>query len=289
MPKCVRSAIGLGLFISVITLVSGGEWKFQDKAREVVVGMTAEQVTKLLGVADSEVSNVRGVPNTLGWHYRFESLAKRFDGADDINPSFAIGRFRVLLRGGVVVETAGLWPKSHRPPSGTPKGKIMLVNAASVYDRLQSTLAYNAELRRLTREKELAVEKMNSEGSALVAEYAKIQPRLKRFEGSAVEKQRLQAAAEKLLGQIEEKKQEVESFTSKGLAELRESRLRIIDLRVPLLSEAILSFSRERGYDYVFEIKTPIFGTEAKPAFLAGVDETDAIVKWIDAESGAPR
>lgn len=280
-----RSFGGIGIFVAMATLAFGGEFKFMTKVREAKIGMTETQVAELLGTPDSVIPKISVMPNTSAWHFRFASLARRFDGADAVIDSLAAGRVRVLLRGGVVIEISGLWPKLQRPPSGTPKSKIMLVDVSAVYDRSQSTVGFNAELRRIEGEKQAAVAVMNDAGNALVAEYAKTEEKLKRFKGSEEDKQAIQTSAKLILGRIEAKKQEVVSFASNAQAELSERMQRYMDLRIPFIADAILKFEQEHGYDYVFEIKANVLSSDTKPAFVAGVDVTDEIVKRIDAQT----
>jgi Skp family chaperone for outer membrane proteins len=257
---------------------------FVSQIEKLRVGMTAAEVVGVLGEPNFKLSPDRSHVQGEAWFYRFATLEERGGGSAD-NTLIGAGRLRCVLRDGALAEMAGLWPKPQRPPSGTPKEKILLIDVAKVYDSIAATREFNEWLRQQDREQQAAVAEMNTAGKQLVARYSQAQDEIKR--AAPADKKSREEAARALLGEIQAKQKEIQDFIARMKRGFAEALRRRIDATLPAISEAILKFKREHGYAFAFEIKQNVLSTATKPLLVSGVDVTSDVVKWIDAGNAA--
>jgi len=285
------------LFLGAVSVVChcGAAWDFRQRLRAIKVGMSESEVIEKLGPPNFTTA-AKTVLDQDALYYRFSTLAKRFDGqamsaqaAGAASDPALVGRIRVDLKDGLVTHVAGVWPAPKRPPAAVKKHQVMLIDVPKAYDRLKRITDANTKIRTQEIESQSKLDVINAEGNALLAEHEKLTKEAKRFKGSAAKRAALDQQVEATREKINAKKAESDAFVAQTHASLREWVERIRDFILPALSDAILRFKAERGYEYVYELKEGVLAdVGVKPLKVSGVDETEELLKWINAGGAGP-
>lgn len=194
-----------------------------------------------------------------------------------------VARLRCTINDDRLAAMAGIWPKPTRPPSGTPKSKIMLVDVVKLYDAMAATKKFNARIQEADTKAEAEVQRMNGEGKLLVESYRRAESQLKASQLPMDERERLKANNEELLGKINAKQSEIQTFIERVKASQNGRVARRIDVCLPALAEAILLYQKEHGFTCVYESPRNLLAAGSKPLLVNGIDVTKSLVEWIDA------
>lgn len=273
---------GLVVFVALVASAAAATRDYLARIDQLKIGMAETDIVQLLGAPAFKLALSEPQVGEA-WYYRLSAFTgadqKKSPDKDDLLT--AAGRLRCVMQNGQLTQIAGLWPTPVKPPHPTPKKAVMLVDTAKVYDGVAVTKAFNARIREQDRRATAEVEKMNAEGNKLVSEYARLVAKRKGGVSKA-EEQPLNSEIDNLLKQIDARRAEIEKFIAETQLDFREQVSQQIDVCLPAISEAILLFQRERGYEFAFEKGSNVLSPANERLSVSGIDVTKEIIRWID-------
>jgi Skp family chaperone for outer membrane proteins len=282
--RWIRRRFTLWLVIAIATPAAAASRPYLDRVGQLKIGMSAAEVRELLGDPDFELAVPEG-KSSRAWYYRLSTLAvndsTRTTATTDLFTSVA--RLRCTINDDRLAAMAGIWPRPTRPPSGTPKSKIMLVDVVKVYDEMAATKKFNARIQETDATADAEVQRMNEEGKLLVERYRRVEAQLKVPGMPGEELQRSRADNEKLLAAIHAKQSEIQTFIERAKAAQNERVARRIDVCLPALSEAIMLYQKQHGFAFAYESPRNVLAAGSKPLLVKGTDVTKSLIEWIDA------
>jgi outer membrane protein len=169
-----------------------------------------------------------------------------------------------------------------------PAVKLVVVDMAKLYDTHYKTVEKNAQLQADDAKAQEEVDKMNKEGNSLVEEYKALNDKAGNPALTAEAKSTAQNEAQKKLGAIQQKQQEVQTFIQNTRNSLQQRMQTYKALILEEISKTATTVAQRKGATLVLDKSGPsLFLIPSVIYADPGFDITDDVMKEINKDRPA--
>ncbi len=190
-----------------------------------------------------------------------------------------------LLKSFLVLAVAGLFTAAVQ---AQPAPKVFVVDMVKLYDGHYKTEEQNAKLRADQQKAEDELQKLNTEGNALVKQAQDMQEGLKNATLTDAAKAKAQQDLQAKAGEIQSKQNEVNSFRQNTQRSLQQRINTFKQLLLEEISKTAIDIAKKKGATLLFDKSGPsLIGVPTIIYFDSAYDITDEVAKEINKDRPA--
>jgi len=190
-----------------------------------------------------------------------------------------------LLKSFLALAVAGLFTAAVQ---AQPAPKVFVVDMVKLYDGHYKTEEQNAKLRADQQKAEDELQKLNTEGNALVKQAQDMQEGLKNATLTDAAKAKAQQDLQAKAGEIQSKQNEVNSFRQNTQRSLQQRINTFKQLLLEEISKTAIDIAKKKGATLLFDKSGPsLIGVPTIIYFDSAYDITDEVAKEINKDRPA--
>jgi len=190
-----------------------------------------------------------------------------------------------LLKSFLAFAVAGLFTAAVQ---AQPAPKIFVVDMVKLYDGHYKTEEQNAKLKADQQKAEDELQKLNTEGNALVKQAQDLQESLKNATLTDAAKAKAQQDLQAKAGEIQNKQNEVNSFRQNTQRSLQQRINTFKQLLLEEISKTAVEIAKKKGATLLFDKSGPsLIGVPSIVYFDSAYDITDEVAKEINKDRPA--